>query len=240
MHRYALIPSVALALTIAACAHPAPPVTVVAAATAPGPEKPWRASPERFDKLVREDFFLGLKGDHEALDRGMTRCEEALGADPDNAGALVWHGVGLATRAGQALRAGRLPEAQELLGRAMIEAQRAIELRPYDIDIRVPHGALMLGLGATLPDSDAARARTSEGVRDYEAIVAAQRVQWPTLSVHGRGQLLYGLAEGWERLGDRDKARTYYQRIVAEVPGSPLAPRARAWLDGKPATDHVR
>jgi tetratricopeptide (TPR) repeat protein len=241
MYKYASTCSLVVALT--ACSHAAPPASPTAsssAARAPSASPGWGPSPERFDKLVRDDFFDGIKGDAEALERGMKRCEEELARDPDNAGALIWHATGLASRAGAAVRAGRPAEAQALMARAMKESEHALELRPRDIDIVVVHGSLMLAMGASMPDPQAAHARTEAGVRDYENVVAAQRQDWPRLSVHGRGQLLYGLADGWERLGDRDKARGYYRRIVGEVPQSPLAPRARAWLDGKPEKDYVR
>lgn len=49
-------------------------------------------SPQRFDMLVREDFFSGFAGDADALERAMKKCEEILAKDPKNAEALVWHG----------------------------------------------------------------------------------------------------------------------------------------------------
>ena len=37
---------------------------------------------ERFDYVVRNDFFAGLSGNRAALDRAMKKCEETLAANP--------------------------------------------------------------------------------------------------------------------------------------------------------------
>ena len=63
------------------------------------------ARAQRFDDLVREDFFAGMSGDTARFDRAMTTCEEMLARDPRNAPALVWHGAGLLVRSGIAFRA---------------------------------------------------------------------------------------------------------------------------------------
>jgi hypothetical protein len=43
------------------------------------------AAPQRFDMLVRADFFAGFAGSEERLAKAMTACEAALAADPKNA-----------------------------------------------------------------------------------------------------------------------------------------------------------
>ena len=48
----------------------------------------------RFDHKVREDFFAGIGGNKEALDRAMKITDEVLAKDPNHAEALVWHGSG--------------------------------------------------------------------------------------------------------------------------------------------------
>jgi hypothetical protein len=56
-------------------------------ATPPPPSKP-----ERFDELVRDDFFSGKP---ELFDRAMKLCEQTLAKNPARAQAMVWHGSGL-------------------------------------------------------------------------------------------------------------------------------------------------
>ena len=61
-------------------------------------------SHERFDYLVRGDFFAGMAGNQARFDKAMKVCEDALAKNPDHAEALVWHGGGLIWRAGQAFQ----------------------------------------------------------------------------------------------------------------------------------------
>ena len=43
---------------------------------------------ERFDQLVRGDFFAGFAGNQEALTRAMEACDDALAQNPQNAGSV--------------------------------------------------------------------------------------------------------------------------------------------------------
>jgi hypothetical protein len=69
------------------------------------------------------------------------------------------------------------------------------------------------------------------GVRDYEHVLELQKSYFHTLGDHPKGELLFGLADGYARLGNQAKARTYFERLVADAPGSGQAPRGRAWLE---------
>src|SRR4051812_12527716 len=62
----------------------------------PGTQTPdYKVRPgERFDEIVRGDFFAGMMGDTARLERGMKYCEEVLSKNPKHAEALVWHGGG--------------------------------------------------------------------------------------------------------------------------------------------------
>ena len=53
-------------------------------------------------------------------------------------------------------------------------------------------------------------------------------------SIHQRGELLTGLADGWDRLGDKEKARSYFERITKDLKGTIYEQRANAWLENKP------
>ena len=55
-------------------------------------------------------------------------------------------------------------------------------------------------------------------------------------SVHQRGELLSSLADGWNRLGDTEKARSYFVRITKDLKGTIYEQRANAWLENKPET----
>jgi len=61
---------------------------------------------QRFDMLVREDFFAGMSGDSARFDKAMKVTEETLSKDPNHAEAKVWHGSGVFFRAGQCSKKG--------------------------------------------------------------------------------------------------------------------------------------
>ena len=73
-------------------------------------------------------------------------------------------------------------------------------------------------------------------LEDYEHTLALQETVelLPELSSHAKGELLFGLAEGWARAGDQQKARDYFTRLTREAVDSGRTPYAQAWLDGKP------
>src|SRR5579862_5321641 len=52
-------------------------------------------SQQRFDSLVRDDFFAGLGGDTKRFEQAMKTIDDALKESPDNPKVAVWHGAGL-------------------------------------------------------------------------------------------------------------------------------------------------
>jgi hypothetical protein len=185
---------------------------------------------QRFDNVVRNDFFAGYRGDAASLARGMATCEKALAADPADAAALVWHGGGLFFLSGQKFRAGDRQGGLELQRRGLEEMNDAVARRPDDLQTLIPRGAVLLASAPFLEGPDA-RALTLTGIGDWERAMQLQHFDQAQLAVHSRGELLGGLAVGYRLLGDREKETIFLKRIVAELPGSPYADRARSWLE---------
>jgi tetratricopeptide (TPR) repeat protein len=191
--------------------------------TAPRPASP------RFDLVVRTDFFAGFAGDQARLARGMAACEEMLASTPNHAEALVWHGSGLAFNAGQAFQKGDMKTGGELWQHGMEEMDKAVALEPDNVGVRIPRGALLLQATRNMPP-DMGRPLLEKATGDYEHVLALQSAYFSTLGDHPKGELLFGLAEGYSRLGNADKARTYFERLIADAPTSGQAPKARSWL----------
>ena len=213
---------------------PAPATTPAPAATAAPAPAPASAADkqERFDLIVRDDFFAGLlQQDAAALDRGMKICEETLARDPNHSEAMVWHGGGLIMKAGNAFRTGDRATGGKLWAQGMAEMDRAVELAPEGIGTRIPRGAVLLAVAGFVPEPQ----RTpllDKGLGDYEKVLALQKDEFDSLNKHARSQLLYGLADGWHRRGDTAKARGYYERLAVVAGDSPYGERARAYLAG--------
>jgi tetratricopeptide (TPR) repeat protein len=191
--------------------------------TAPRPVSP------RFDLVVRTDFFAGFAGDQARLARGMAACEEVLASTPNHAEALVWHGSGLAFNAGQAFQKGDMKTGGELWQRGMEEMDKAVALEPDNVGVRIPRGALLLQATRNMPP-DMGRPLLEKATGDYEHVLALQSAYFSTLGDHPKGELLFGLAEGYSRLGNGEKARGYFDRLIADAPTSGQVPKAQTWL----------
>jgi len=191
------------------------------------------AQETRFDKKVREDFFMGFAGDKEALARGIQACDAVLAADPKNAEAMVWHGSGVLSQATQAFQTGDQKKGFELWTRGLKEMQAAVDLAPDDVAVRVPRGAVLLTASHYLPSPQMAKPLIESGVSDYQRSFEIQKPYFATLGTHPRGELLFGLAEGYGRLGEEAKAREYFDMILKDLPETAYAKRASAWAETK-------
>jgi tetratricopeptide (TPR) repeat protein len=184
----------------------------------------------RFDELVRADFFAGVAGDVAALDRAMRLIEETLAEGPRRADVLVWHGSGLVAQAGQAFQKGDVATGAALWERGLQEMNDAVALAPANVAVLIPRGAVLLEVSRSLPDPAEAKTLLTTGVRDYEKVLELQAPYFRYLSEHARGELLFGLAEGLHRLGDRDRARVFFERLLSEARDSEYGTMAGAWL----------
>ena len=188
---------------------------------------------QRFDLKVRQDFFAGFAGDQAALARGMKAREDALASDPKNAEAMVWHGSGLMSQSQQAFQSGDQQKGIDLWTRGLKEMQTAVDLDPDNVGVRIPRGAVLLTSTHYLPDQGMAKPLIEEGVADYQHAYDLQKAYFATLGTHPRGELLFGLAEGYGRLGEETKAREYFDEIVKTLPGTAYANRANSWMETK-------
>jgi tetratricopeptide (TPR) repeat protein len=196
-------------------------------------------SRERFDYLVRGDFFAGMAGDQARFDRAMRLCEDTLAKNPNHAEALVWHGGGLIWLSSLAFQKADVRKGVELWDRGLKEMDRAVELQPANVAVLIPRGAVLLPASQFVPDAAVKRALLEKAIGDYEKVLEIQKPYFGKLSTHARSELLFGLAEGSTRLGKNDKARAYFQRIVDECKGSLREKQATTWLEKGtlPATD---
>jgi len=199
------------------------------------------AQPERFDLLVRDDFFAGMFGDRVRLDKGMKYCEEILRKNPKHAQALVWHGSGLMTQSATAYAEGKTPLGDKMWKQGLYELNRGRALAPDDLGVKIGRSALLIGIAQSGydPEDREGRELLESAVRDYEVVFAKQKEYFSKLSDHSRCELLFGLAAGWNRLNDAAKTRFYLDNIVQHC-GSEYQTEARTYLDQTPMStiDH--
>jgi tetratricopeptide (TPR) repeat protein len=186
--------------------------------------------PQRFDYLVRADFFAGLAGDEARMAKAQDLCERTLAGNPKHPEALVWHGAILFSKAGQAFQKGDLATGGFLLQTGLKEMNDAAALAPDNPGVLIPRGAVLIeGTKAMPPDTG--RPLLESAVANYEHVLDVQAASWSTLGDHAKGELLFGLAEGSARLGRQDKARAYFERLIHDAPTSGQAPRAKQWIE---------
>ena len=188
------------------------------------------AAPKRFDYLVRADFFAGAAGDEARLAHVLDVCEQALEKNPNHAEARVWHGAVLIVRAGQAFQKGDMSAGGPLFDRGINEMNEALALAPNNPGVLIPRGAVLLQATQNMPPQ-MARPLLQSALDNYERALEIQAPTFAALGDHAKGELLFGLAEGWSRLGDTEKARRYFERVIADAPSSGQTPKARAWIE---------
>ncbi|MBN9660755.1 MAG: hypothetical protein J0H49_21365 [Acidobacteria bacterium] len=200
--------------------------------TAPGrgQETSQQAKAVRFDHIVRNDFFAGLSGDKEAFVRAMRASEETLKSDPKNAEALVWHGAGLFSQSGQAFQSGDLQKGQEMWTQGIAEMDEAVRLRPDRPATRIPRGSAMLTASRFVPQERKA-ALLERAVADFSHMYELQKDSLDKLGTHPRGELLMGLADGYDRSGEKEKAKALLTRVVNEMGPTVYGQRAQKWLE---------
>lgn len=185
---------------------------------------------ERYDHLVREDFFAGFAGNTERLEQGMKKTEATLRENPNHAEALVWHGSGLFYQSNRLFQNQDYVKGMEMFQKGVAEMARAVELEPKNIGVRVPRAATLAG-GARYMPPQMAKPLFDMILDDYYTVYEMQKAQLDEMGVHAKGELLFGLADINSRVGNTDKADYFYKLINDKLAGTPYAKRAAKWFE---------
>jgi len=189
-------------------------------------------SQQRFDHIVRGDFFAGFSGNSQALDRAMKVTEEALKENPNHAEALVWHGAGLFYQSGQLMSKNDFAKGMEFYGRGIAEMNKAVELEPKNVGVRIPRGAV-LSSGARSMPPQMAKPLFESVIDDYYTVYQMQEKTIDSLGSHPKGELLFGLADSFSRIGATQKADFFFAMLKEKMPNTPYSKRAEIWFETK-------
>ena len=187
---------------------------------------------ERFADLVRDDMF---SGDPQRIQHAIKVCEDDLAQHPKHAAALAWHGDGLIYQSSAAFQKGDIEKGTGLWRMGIQEMNDAVALTPDSLHVVIPRGATFLSIAKYSPDPEEQKKLLRTGVGDYEKAFRLQAGYFNTLDTHSRGELLFGLADGYYRLGDTNRMRQYLSQIVTNCAGTAYASRADEWLGSKDA-----
>jgi hypothetical protein len=182
-----------------------------------------------------QDLFGGLSGDTERVERGMRTLEGILAKTPRNPEAKVLYGNGILARSGAAFQKGDMMNAMKMWQSGLDEMAQAVELAPDNIFVRARRGVFLISASRSMP-AEMEKPLVELAVADFEKVLQVREKEQTLAgrSLHQRGELLLSLADGWNRLGNKDTARGYFNRIVKDLKGTTYEQKSKAWLEDKP------
>jgi tetratricopeptide (TPR) repeat protein len=177
---------------------------------------------------VQRDIFAGLAGDVEALNRAMALCERTLVENPKQPDALVWHGIGTLFRGLRDPQQGAA-----LREKGIAEMNQAAALDPADLGVRIPHGAVFMGMARQMPESPLRQELLESGRQDFQFAFDLQEKAGvlDKIGTHPLGELLQGLGDVYSRQAKPDEAQKYYEMIRTKLPDTEYGRRAGQWLE---------
>ncbi len=191
------------------------------------------AAAQQLPNLKQADVFAVFGGPSERFEALMKDVDAVLVANPSNPYAHFLHGIGLARRSVDASQRRDFNGAGELWQQALRELDASRNLAPDNEKIIGGRAALLISASRQMPEG-LERPFMPSVTADFEKVLRAWDADGRQRSVHERGELLTGLAESLARTGHEEQGRAYFNRILADLPDSVYATRARQWLDGRP------
>lgn len=180
---------------------------------------------------MEKDFQAGATGDAVALSRALETADKILVANPKDAETLVWRGAGGLAQAGKELQDGNFTEGGELWQKALENMKSAVELEPRNVSIRMIRGTALLSAAKHFPAPDVAKNLRETAAADYEQVLTVTGEKFKTMSEKQRQQILYNLADTYDKIGDKIKTRIFYRRIVDETSeAGKMRETATEWL----------
>ncbi len=186
-----------------------------------------------FSQWVREDLFAGFMGDSKLeFERGVEKVDAYLRAHPGDSAATAWKASSDLYLAVRARESKKPADYEKLLATAMVEFAEAYRSAPAE-----SKGAALAVTGGTavvLGDRLAPESKTAFFTVARDRLIELERAQsadFAKMPVHHQGEVLGGLAQMEQRLGNLDGATIYAKRIVSTLPGSPYARAAQGFID---------
>ena len=188
---------------------------------------------------VREDLFAGyMVNDVARFEKGMRKLDEILKGEFASRPARAWRASGILYLGVRALEAGnveefnlRVDEAEGQFNSARTRATREELGAIY---------AIQGGAYALFADRFPIELRKEGWRRVQEHYSKLRELQMPAFDnypQHMRGEVLAGLAQAAQRLGQTDEAEKLLNELIAALPNSVYATRALRWKENPQAAD---
>ncbi len=180
---------------------------------------------------TREDLFAGLlANDFDQLAVGMRKLDEILRVNPRDPDALDMKGFGLAVLAVRSLESGDRAGFDRQYQEGIKLLDEAYAIAPNNIGVLAVYGATVVMLGPRFPP-EMRRPAAEKGKALYEALYRAQETQIDKYPPHLKGEVLGGLADVEQQLGNQEQMRVWLTRIAEGMPGTSYQVRAKQWLE---------
>ncbi|HEX8266902.1 MAG TPA: hypothetical protein VF596_15980 [Pyrinomonadaceae bacterium] len=173
----------------------------------------------KFDQAAEQEFIKGIQGDSAALERAMKTGEKILASNPKDALALVWQGGARLVLARNAFYQGDFMAGSALWKQGLDDMEKAVEFAPGDTRVLVVRGSTWYQASKEFPDPNEANRLLQTAITDFEKIIAVNDDNFKQLPAEIRDGVLLNLAEGYERIGAKTRARNFYQRLSTETTG---------------------
>lgn len=211
-------------------------VVISATVLAQAPEPPVEEARLTVHTLVREDLFAGfLQNDVARLTRGENNLARLLTARPaERPGILAWQGMAALTRAVLANEANQRDEFRRHFQRSVASFDEATTTGAGNVAVFAIIGGSYSMVADRLPEAERPAA-WQQAYAAYQRLWAMQGTMVDKLPVHHRGELLSGLALTAQRTGRDAEVGPQLDRILALLPDTPYATRARQWKDDPPS-----
>jgi hypothetical protein len=129
--------------------------------------------------------------------------------------------------------AGNLEKGRQIQAQGVQKMNEAAAMKPEDVAVLIPRASVFLSAALHVPSPEVAKKDFRFAANDYEKILQLQAPIFSNLSVHARGELLGGLAEAWNGLGDIEKSCAYLKhlkRLTEQLPDTAYGRRAKEAL----------
>lgn len=183
-----------------------------------------------FERQVFADFIKAAQGDEDARQNLVAACERAIEADPKHAEAIAWRGATRMFEAGAASADGKFMAAMNHTNAALADLSKARELEPENPGVRMVAAQTLLNLARYHPIENMASGYAKQGIEDAKAALSKLYNNWDKQPADVKGQLMMGVAEGYDKLGKATEARDWCNRVIGAVPGTAWAQQAQDWI----------
>ncbi len=180
----------------------------------------------------RAKFFAVFRGDFPTFEKAYAEIKAMVEEDPKDARALVWLGNGHTVKAGLLYTVERKEdEALSLLERSRQALDAAVALRPDDPNIYMMRAATLYVQGQYFPADRLPRSVWETLRDDCLRFIAFLGERMPRVSTHVRGETYGELGVAYLNLGEPEKARKAFAKVIELCPGTAYEQRARKELE---------